>query len=89
MAIVSRVGIEKIESGFASGADEQGCRIMSALCGGTRSTASTCRTAASSDSEFYEAKLDVAVGVAQATRDEPRSLNIRGRGVRGLQRCAG
>src|ERR1700733_8932643 len=34
VAIASRVGIKDMKVGFASGADEQGARIMSANCGG-------------------------------------------------------
>jgi exodeoxyribonuclease-3 len=57
VAIASRVGMDKIETGFASGADEQGCRIISAVCGGTRVYSVYVPNGRVVDSEFYEAKL--------------------------------
>ncbi len=57
VAILSRVGLEDVHAGFASGADEQGSRIVSALCGGIKVHSVYVPNGRSVDSEFYEAKL--------------------------------
>jgi exodeoxyribonuclease-3 len=57
VAIASRVGIDGVRSGFANGADEQGSRIVSANCGGTRVYSVYVPNGRSVGSEFYEAKL--------------------------------
>jgi exodeoxyribonuclease III len=57
VAILSRVGIEEVSTGFASGADEQGSRIVSAMCGGTKVFSVYVPNGRLVDSEFYEAKL--------------------------------
>lgn len=57
VAIASRVGIEEIRSGFESGADEQGCRLLVATCGGIRVHSIYVPNGRSVGSEFYEAKL--------------------------------
>jgi len=57
VAILSRVGVQDVRSGFASGADEQGSRIVSAVCGDTRVYSVYVPNGRVVDSEFYEAKL--------------------------------
>ncbi len=57
VAILSRVGLEDVRAGFASGADEQGCRIVSAVCGGVKVHSVYVPNGRMVDSEFYEAKL--------------------------------
>jgi exodeoxyribonuclease III len=58
VAIVSKVGLKDIQSGFASGADEQGSRIVSAICGGVRVYSVYVPNGRLVDSEFYEQKLE-------------------------------
>jgi exodeoxyribonuclease III len=58
VAILSRVGIENVTTGFSSGADEQGSRILSAECGDTRVYSVYVPNGRSVDSEFYESKLE-------------------------------
>src|ERR1022692_3891607 len=57
VAILSRVGLEGVQAGFASGADEQGARLVSAICGGIKVHSVYVPNGRSVDSEFYEAKL--------------------------------
>jgi len=57
VAIASRVGIEGPSRGFESGADEQGCRLVAATCGGVRVYSIYVPNGRSVGSEFYEAKL--------------------------------
>jgi exodeoxyribonuclease-3 len=66
VAIASRVGIDDIKVGFASGEDEQGARIMSANCGGITVYSVYVPNGRSVGSEFYEAKL---VWLAELRRD--------------------
>jgi len=58
VAILSRVGIDDVHTGFASGADEQGSRIISARCGGVTVYSVYVPNGRSVDSEFYEQKLE-------------------------------
>ncbi len=57
VAILSRVGLEDVSAGFAGGADEQGSRIVSAVCGGVKVHSVYVPNGRSVESEFYEAKL--------------------------------
>jgi len=57
VAILSRVGLDDVHAGFASGADEQGSRIVSAVCGGIKIHSVYVPNGRSVDSEFYQAKL--------------------------------
>ncbi len=57
VAILSRVGLEDVSAGFASGADEQGSRIVSAVCGGIKVHSVYVPNGRNVESEFYEAKL--------------------------------
>jgi exodeoxyribonuclease-3 len=57
VAIVSRVGLEDVESGFANGADEQGCRLVAATCGGVRVHSVYVPNGRVVGGEHYEAKL--------------------------------
>jgi exodeoxyribonuclease-3 len=57
VAIISRVGLEDPVSGFATGADEQGARIVAATCGGVRVHSIYVPNGRAVGSEFYEAKL--------------------------------
>lgn len=58
VAIASTVGLEDVRSGFESGADEQGCRLVVATCGGVRVHSVYVPNGRSVGSEFYEAKLE-------------------------------
>jgi exodeoxyribonuclease III len=57
VAILSKVGIKDVQSGFASGMDEQGSRIVSAVCGGVRIYSVYVPNGRLVGSEFYEQKL--------------------------------
>jgi len=57
VAILSRVGLRDVRAGFTSGADEQGSRIISADCGGTRVFSVYVPNGRTVGSEFYESKL--------------------------------
>jgi exodeoxyribonuclease III len=57
VAIASRVGLDKVTPGFGSGADEQGCRLLAATCGGVRVHSVYVPNGRSVGSEHYEAKL--------------------------------
>ena len=58
VALVSRVGIEDVRHGFASGAEEQGCRMVAATCGGVKVHSVYVPNGRSVDSEHYVAKLE-------------------------------
>jgi exodeoxyribonuclease III len=58
VAIVSRVGLEDVGTGFIGGADEQGCRLVTATCGGIRVHSIYAPNGRSVDSEHYRAKLE-------------------------------
>ncbi|HUC37280.1 MAG TPA: exodeoxyribonuclease III [Acidimicrobiales bacterium] len=58
VALLSRVGLEEVHRGFDGGADEQGCRIVSATCGGVRVHSVYVPNGRSVDSEHYVAKLE-------------------------------
>jgi exodeoxyribonuclease III len=57
VAIVSRVGIDDVEVGFGNGADEQGCRLVAATCGGVRIHSVYVPNGREVGGEHYEAKL--------------------------------
>ncbi len=57
VAIASRVGISDVQHGFGTEADEQGCRLVAATCGGIRVHSLYVPNGRSVDSEFYVAKL--------------------------------
>jgi exodeoxyribonuclease-3 len=57
VAIASRVGLTRVQSGFDTGADEQGCRLVAATCGGIRVHSLYVPNGRAVDSEFYVAKL--------------------------------
>jgi exodeoxyribonuclease-3 len=78
VAILSRVGIEKVETGFASGADEQGCRIMSAQCGDTKVYSVYVPNGRSVGSEFYDAKLQWLAELRSQleANEDPRSAVV-------------
>jgi len=58
VAVLSRIGIDEVERGFASGADEQGARILSVTCGTTRVHSVYVPNGRSVGSEHYDAKLE-------------------------------
>ena len=58
VAVVSRIGLEDVHSGFASAADEQGCRLVAATCGGVRVHSVYVPNGRSVGSEHYFAKLE-------------------------------
>ncbi|HZU80632.1 MAG TPA: exodeoxyribonuclease III [Acidimicrobiales bacterium] len=58
VAIASRIGIDDVATGFGSGAEEQGCRIVVATCGGVRVHSVYVPNGRSVDSEHYVAKLE-------------------------------
>jgi exodeoxyribonuclease-3 len=58
VAVASRVGLEDVEEGFASQADEQGCRLVAATCGGVRVHSVYVPNGRSVGSEHYVAKLE-------------------------------
>jgi exodeoxyribonuclease-3 len=57
VAIASRVGIDDVEQGFGNGADEQGCRLVAATCGGVRVHSVYVPNGRVVGGEHYEAKL--------------------------------
>jgi exodeoxyribonuclease-3 len=57
VAIVSRVGLENVQRGFGSEADEQGCRLVAATCGGVRVHSVYVPNGRVVGGEHYEAKL--------------------------------
>jgi exodeoxyribonuclease-3 len=57
VAIASRVGIDEVEVGFGSDADEQGCRVVAATCGGVRVHSVYVPNGRVVGSEHYAAKL--------------------------------
>jgi exodeoxyribonuclease-3 len=57
VAIVSRVGLDDVESGFGNGSDEQGARLVAATCGGVRVHSVYVPNGRVVGSEHYEAKL--------------------------------
>ncbi len=57
VAIVSRVGLDDVERGFAAGTDEQGSRLMAATCGGVRVHSVYVPNGRVVGGEHYEAKL--------------------------------
>jgi exodeoxyribonuclease III len=57
VAIASRVGLEDVAAGFGKGADEQGCRLLAATCGGVRVHSVYVPNGRQVGSEHYQAKL--------------------------------
>jgi exodeoxyribonuclease-3 len=57
VAIVSRVGLDDIQRGFGTDADEQGCRLVAATCGGVRVHSVYVPNGRVVGGEHYEAKL--------------------------------
>ena len=57
VAIVSRVGLDDVVEGFANGADEQGCRLVAATCGGVRVHSVYVPNGREVGGEHYAAKL--------------------------------
>jgi exodeoxyribonuclease-3 len=57
VAIASRVGLEDVEGGFGTEADEQGSRLVAATCGGVRVHSVYVPNGRVVGSEHYEAKL--------------------------------
>lgn len=57
VAIASRVGVSDVQHGLGTGADEQGCRLVAATCGGVRVHSLYVPNGRLVDSEFYVAKL--------------------------------
>jgi exodeoxyribonuclease III len=57
VAIVSRVGLEDVETGFGNGADEQGARLVAATCSGVRVHSVYVPNGRVVGSEHYVAKL--------------------------------
>ena len=57
VAIASRVGVTDVQHGFGGDADEQGCRLVAATCGGIRVHSLYVPNGRLVDSEFYVAKL--------------------------------
>jgi len=58
VAIASRVGLDDVRHGFGTDADEQGCRLVAATCGGIRVHSVYVPNGRLVDSEFYLAKLE-------------------------------
>ncbi|MHB8593850.1 MAG: exodeoxyribonuclease III [Acidimicrobiales bacterium] len=57
VAIASRLGVEDVQRGFGMAADDQGCRMVAATCGGVRVHSVYVPNGRSVDSEHYVAKL--------------------------------
>ena len=57
VAIVSRVGIDDVKTGFGPGIDEQGCRLVAATCGGVRVYSVYVPNGREVGTEHYAAKL--------------------------------
>jgi exodeoxyribonuclease III len=57
VGIVSRVGLDDVETGFGAGVDEQGSRLMAATCGGVRVHSVYVPNGRIVGGEHYEAKL--------------------------------
>ena len=58
VAILSRVGLEKVEAGFGTDEPEAECRFISATCGGVRVSSVYVPNGRVVGSEHYAAKLD-------------------------------
>jgi exodeoxyribonuclease-3 len=58
VAILSRVGLSEVTSGLGPDDDEQGSRLIAAVCGGVRVHSVYVPNGRSLDSEHYTAKLD-------------------------------
>jgi len=58
VALVSRVGLEDVQPGFGGKADEQGCRLVVATCGGVRVHSVYVPNGRSVGREHYVAKLE-------------------------------
>jgi exodeoxyribonuclease-3 len=81
VAIASRVGLEDGASGFGSGVDEQGCRLVAATCGGVRVHSVYVPNGRSLDSEHYEFKLAWLAALADylnATADPAKPVVVCG-----------
>jgi len=57
VAILSRVGLEDVTRGFGTSDDDNGCRIVSAECAGTRVYSVYVPNGRALDNEFYAVKL--------------------------------
>lgn len=57
VAIASRVGLSEVSTGLGSAEDEQGTRLIAAVCGGVRVLSAYVPNGRSLDSEQYAAKL--------------------------------
>ncbi len=57
VALASRVGLDDVAVGFGNAADDQGCRMVTATCGGVRVHSVYVPNGRSVDSEHYVAKL--------------------------------
>ncbi len=57
VAIASRVGMSDVTVGMGSSDDDQGSRLISAVCGGVQVTSVYVPNGRSLDSEYYQAKL--------------------------------
>jgi exodeoxyribonuclease-3 len=57
VAIISRVGLDDIVSGFGDDVDEQGCRLVAATCGGVRVHSVYVPNGREVGTEHYAAKL--------------------------------
>jgi exodeoxyribonuclease-3 len=58
VALISRIGLDDVVRGFATAADEHGCRIVAATCGRVRVHSVYVPNGRSLDNEFYGIKLE-------------------------------
>ena len=58
VAVVSRVGIERLAAGLGSDEDRHGCRLLAATCGGVRVHSVYVPNGRSLDSDHYRFKLE-------------------------------
>lgn len=58
VAILSRIGLSEVATGMGSDYDQQGARLVTAVCGGVRVHSVYVPNGRSLDSEFYVAKLE-------------------------------
>jgi exodeoxyribonuclease-3 len=81
VAILSRVGLSEVTSGLGSDDDEQGSRLVAAVCGGVRVHSVYVPNGRSLDSEQYTAKLNWLARlrtVLEETADPKKAVAVCG-----------
>ena len=76
VAILSRVGIEEVTTGFGPDGDERGARLIGATCGGVRILSCYVPNGRSLDSEHFEGKLAWMDQLCALLRDSPADQDV-------------